>query len=252
MTIISLLLLASLQPHLTSTAHVDVGIVNGTEAKPHSRPYMVSLQKGCKHVCGGFLISDRFVMTAAHCMMKNQKLTTVFGAHDLTKNEGSVCIEVKSYHKHPDFNISTFQNDIMLLRLEKEVKQNDNVKMISIPTQEGDIKPDSACSVAGWGRLSLKGKESKRLMEADVKIIINTACMNKWKNYYSASQMMCVYGNGGRCSGDSGGPLICGDTAVGITSLGGPKVCNSHKRPKVYAKISAHLPWIHCIIGNVK
>ncbi|KAL0160266.1 hypothetical protein M9458_043994, partial [Cirrhinus mrigala] len=47
--------------------HVDVGIVNGTEVKPHSRPYMVSLQKGCKHVCGGFLISDRFVMTAAHC-----------------------------------------------------------------------------------------------------------------------------------------------------------------------------------------
>ncbi|KAL0153229.1 hypothetical protein M9458_051470 [Cirrhinus mrigala] len=69
MTIISLLLLASLLPHLTFTAHVKVGIVNGTEAKPHSRPYMVSLQKNEKHFCGGFLISDDFVLTAAHCLI---------------------------------------------------------------------------------------------------------------------------------------------------------------------------------------
>ncbi|KAL0151357.1 hypothetical protein M9458_053351, partial [Cirrhinus mrigala] len=67
MTIISLLLLASLLPHLTFTAHVNVGIVNGWEAKPHSRPYMVSVQMKDQHICGGFLISDRFVMTAEHC-----------------------------------------------------------------------------------------------------------------------------------------------------------------------------------------
>ncbi|RXN24222.1 complement factor D-like protein [Labeo rohita] len=231
MTIISLLLLTSLLPHLTFTAHVNVGIVNGTEAKPHSRPYMVSLQKG--YVCGGFLISDRFVMTAAHCRKK-------------------VRIGVESYHKHLDFNIHTFQNDIMLLRLEKEVEQNEIVKMISIPTQEGDVKPDSACSVAGWGRLSLKGKKSTCLMEADVKIMNNTECKNRWKKNYLASQMMCVYGHGGSCSGDSGGPLVCGDTAVGVTAFGGRNACNSRERPEVYTKISAYLPWIHSIIANVK
>ncbi len=98
MTIISLLLLASLLPHLIFTgktdyktahysdflrtfnlyllkkltwhslsAHVKMGIVNGTEAKPHSRPYMVSVQSNKEHICGGFLISDEFVLTAAHC-----------------------------------------------------------------------------------------------------------------------------------------------------------------------------------------
>uniref|UniRef100_A0A672LA18 Peptidase S1 domain-containing protein n=1 Tax=Sinocyclocheilus grahami TaxID=75366 RepID=A0A672LA18_SINGR len=64
MTIISLLLLASLT--ISLSARVNVGIVNGTEVKPHSRPYMVSIKKGKTHVCGGFLISDEFVMTAAH------------------------------------------------------------------------------------------------------------------------------------------------------------------------------------------
>ncbi|RXN35886.1 granzyme 1 [Labeo rohita] len=135
---------------------------------------------------------------------------------------------------------------------EKEVEQNEIVKMISIPTQEGDIKPDSVCSVAGWGKLSLKGKKSKRLMEADVKIMNNTERENRWKKNYSASQMMCVYGHGGSCSGDSGGPLVCGDTAVGVTSFGGRNACNSRERPEVYTKISAYLPWIHSIIANVK
>ncbi|KAL1251329.1 hypothetical protein QQF64_019125, partial [Cirrhinus molitorella] len=184
--------------------HVNVGIVNGTEAKPHSRPYMVSLQKGCEHVCGGFLISDKFVMTAAHCREEENNLTAVVGVHDLKqRRRGSDRISVKSYHKHPNFTEiypDSMQNDIMLLRLKKVVKQNKNVKIISIPTKEGDIKAGSDCSVAGWGRLSLKGNMSKRLMEADVKIMNNTECKNKWKKSYSPSQMMCVYGHEGSCN----------------------------------------------------
>uniref|UniRef100_A0A673K8J5 Mast cell protease 4-like n=1 Tax=Sinocyclocheilus rhinocerous TaxID=307959 RepID=A0A673K8J5_9TELE len=244
-------LLSFLVNFLSLSAHVDVGIVNGTEAKPHSRPFMVSLQKNWRHICGGFLISDRFVMTAAHCW-KNEKLTAVVGAHDLRQNKGSVRIGVKSYHMHPKFNMHTLQNDIMLLRLEKEVEQNKNVMKISIPKNERDIKADSVCRVAGWGRLSFKGKKSFRLMEADVKIMNNTECKNKWKDNFSVSQMMCVHGNGGSCSEDGGGPLVCKDTAVGVTSFGDPKICNSHERPEVYIKISAYIPWICSIIANVE
>ncbi|XP_026101462.1 mast cell protease 1-like [Carassius auratus] len=251
MIIISLLLLASLLQHLTFTAHVDVGIVNGTEAKPHSRPFMVSLQKNWRHICGGFLISDRFVMTAAHCW-KNEKLTAVVGAHDLRQNEGYVRIGVKSYHMHPDFNMHTFQNDIMLLRLEKEVELNKNVMKISIPKKERHIEADSVCRVAGWGRLNFKGKKSFRLMEAEVKIMENAECKNKWKDNFSVSEMMCVYGDGGSCSEDGGGPLVCGDTAVGVTSFGDSKICNSRERPEVYIKISPYIPWICSVIANVE
>ncbi|RXN24193.1 complement factor D-like protein [Labeo rohita] len=227
MTIISLLLLASLLPHLTFTAHVDVGIVNGTEAKPHSRPYMVSLQKNNKHICGGFLISDDFVLTAAHCQKGDETLTAVVGAHNLkNENEGSVRIRVKSYHKHPDYSTKTHWNDIMLLRLEKKEENNKNIKKISIPKQERDIKADSVCSVAGWGSLSLNGLASDRLMETKVYIMDNTECEKKWRKNYSVSKMMCTYGFGGSCDGDSGGPLVCGDTAVGVSSFGDSKTCN--------------------------
>ncbi len=87
-----------------------------------------------------------------------------------------------------------------VLQLEKEVEQNKNVMKISIPKKEKDIEADSVCSVAGWGRLSFKGKKSYRLMESDVKIMKNAECKNKWKDNFSASQMMCVYGKGGSCS----------------------------------------------------
>ncbi|XP_003201098.2 duodenase-1 [Danio rerio] len=247
--IISLLLLVSLVPHLTFSAHV--GIVNGTEAKPHSRPYMVSLQKGFQHVCGGFLISEKFVLTAAHCRMGNEILTAVVGAHNLrNRSEKLVRMKVKSYHLHPDFTVKPWRNDVMLLKLVKKVQLNKNVKIISMSKQERDIKPDSACAVAGWGKLSFKGKVSTQLMEAGVKIMNNTECENKWKKIYLPSQMICVYGHGGSCGGDSGGPLVCEDTAVGVTSFGDARVCNSRKRPEVYMKISEFLPWIDSIIGN--
>ncbi|XP_073699752.1 mast cell protease 4-like [Garra rufa] len=253
MAIISLLLLVSLLPHLTFTARVNVGIVNGWEAKPHSRPYMVSVQRNWLHTCGGFLVSDEFVLTAAHCRENSQTLTVVVGAHDLkNKTEGSVYIGVKSYHKHPNFTTEPVMNDIMLLRLEKKVTQNENANWISIPVKEEETVEHSVCSVAGWGRLDTIGSLSSRLMETHVKIMDNTKCENKWgQNDYLASEMMCTYGNGGSCTGDSGGPLVCGKTAVGVTSFGDPDLCNSPKHPEVYMKVSAYLPWIHKFIKNL-
>ncbi|XP_052446170.1 duodenase-1-like isoform X2 [Carassius gibelio] len=252
MTIISLLLLASLLAHLTFTARVNVGIVNGREAKPHSRPYMVSVQVKEQHICGGFLISDRFVMTAAHCLNNSPVVTVVLGAHDLRKkSENSVRYKVDSYHQHPDYTKGSFFNDILLLKLDRIVRLNDNIKWISLPAEGSDIKAGSVCSVTGWGRLETNGKKSDHLMETDVKVMNNMECERKWgKKHFSSSQMMCVHGNGGSCDGDSGGPLVCGNTAVGVTSFGDPARCNSPKQPEVYMKISAYLPWINCILGK--
>ncbi|XP_056112404.1 duodenase-1-like [Rhinichthys klamathensis goyatoka] len=249
--IISLLLLASLLPHLTFTARVNVGIVNGTEARPHSRPYMVSLQKNREHICGGFLISNQFVLTAAHCQIKNEKLTAVVGAHNLkNENEGSVRIGVKSYIKHPDIE----KNDIMLLQLEKKITPSKHVYWISLLKKKNVNKKDPNCSVAGWGRLGMNSPGSDRLMEAYVKIMDYATCKKKWKRQQKklGSKMMCAYGDCGSCEGDSGGPLVCGDTAVGVTSFGDPEHCNSPNKPNVYTKISPYLKWIHKNMRNVK
>ncbi|XP_067252995.1 granzyme B(G,H)-like [Chanodichthys erythropterus] len=251
--IISLLLLASLMPHLlTFTAHVNVDIVNGKEAKPHSRPYMVSLQKNRNHICGGFLISDQFVLTAAHCWGGKEVLTVVVGAHDLRNGKRSDRIGVKSYIPHPNYKLTPIQNDIMLLKLEKKVKLNNNVRLISLPRGGEDVGTDIVCIVAGWGRDALNGTRSNRLMEANMTTINQADCQRRWGSTFLASQMICAYGGGGSCKGDSGGPLVCGDTAVGVTSFVYRYLCNSPEHPNVYTKISAFIQWIRKEIGNIK
>ncbi|XP_056304550.1 granzyme-like protein 1 [Danio aesculapii] len=254
--IISLLLLVSLVPHLTFTAHVS--IVNGNEAEPHSRPYMVSIQRNSQHICGGFLITEQFVLTAAHCLKKDEKLTVVVGAHNLkNKTEGSVHLNVTSYHRHKHYKYTPLKNDIMLLKLEKKVNLIKTVALISIPKKKDKkvINANTACSVAGWGTKETNGPTSDLLLEAKVKIMEDKNCQKLWnKNglnsdlQYSVSKMMCTHGHGGSCNGDSGGPLVCENIAVGVTSFGNPDACNSAILPNVYTRISAYLDWIAKII----
>ncbi|XP_056303720.1 duodenase-1-like [Danio aesculapii] len=244
---ISLLLLVSLVPDLTFTTHVS--IEDGTEAKPHSRPYMVSLQYYRQHICGGFLITEEFVLTAAHCWKKSDILTVVVGAHDLRKKCNS--FKVLSYIQHPDYNSNTFENDIMLLKLMKRVTLSNNVGLISLPKNGEDVKADTLCSVAGWGTLWMNGPVPNRLREAETIIVNDAECKHRWESLYKASKMICAYGHGGTCNGDSGGPLVCNNTAVGVTSYGDPYLCNSRLFPEVYTRISTYLSWIHKITGNV-
>uniref|UniRef100_A0A673KQV9 Granzyme B(G,H)-like n=1 Tax=Sinocyclocheilus rhinocerous TaxID=307959 RepID=A0A673KQV9_9TELE len=198
MTIISLLLLVSLT--ISLSARVNVGIVNGTEVKPHSRPYMVSIKKDKTHVCGGFLISDEFVMTAAHCW-----------------NGGCV-----------------FE-----LQLQRKLNLNNYVKWISLPKVGEDVEADTICSVAGWGQLQTNGQNSNRLMEASV--------VDRYSIWHFSDVLIWV-----SSQYSSGGPLVCGHTAVGITAFGYRLQCNSPQYPNVYTKISPYLQWINRIIRNVK
>ncbi|XP_052394509.1 granzyme B(G,H)-like [Carassius gibelio] len=246
MTIISLLLLASLLPHLTFTAHVNVGIVNGNEAKPHSRPYMVSIQFYGEHICGGSLISDQWVLTAAHCWKRNQTLTVVVGAHDLRESNISDHIGVKFYIQHKSYSVDFNFNDIMLLKLQEKVNINNNyVKPISLPKNKEDVEANTLCSVAGWGQLKIEGQKSHRLMEANMTIMNKSECQKSWRMKFSETQMMCAHGYGGSCRFDSGGPLVCGHTAIGVTAFGYKLLCNSPKKPNVYIKISEYIPWIN-------
>uniref|UniRef100_A0A673JM59 Si:dkey-78l4.13 n=1 Tax=Sinocyclocheilus rhinocerous TaxID=307959 RepID=A0A673JM59_9TELE len=231
-------------------ASVQVGIVNGTEAKPHSRPYMVSVQSYNKHKCGGFLVSEQFVMTAAHCFKEGEKLTVVVGAHDYTHS--SRHMDVKFYHIHPGYESKRLLNDIMLLQLHEKVNKSKNVNWISIPKKNKDIKTKVKCSVAGWGKKNTKGAASAKLMEVDVTIIDAKECKKYWGKNYSTSRMVCAGGRGGFCQGDSGGPLVCNNLAVGVVSFNELNNCNSPKLPNVYTKISKFLSWIKAILEGVK
>ncbi|XP_038863265.1 granzyme H-like [Salvelinus namaycush] len=104
---------------LSSAGASESGIVGGKIAKPHSRPYMVSLQHRGYRVCGGMLIREDFVLTSAHCLEGAYPLTVVLGAHDLTEEEKKSRqeIQVVHHHRHPlHRQYSQHTYDIMLLQ----------------------------------------------------------------------------------------------------------------------------------------
>uniref|UniRef100_A0A3B3VP82 Granzyme 3, tandem duplicate 3 n=1 Tax=Poecilia latipinna TaxID=48699 RepID=A0A3B3VP82_9TELE len=224
------------------------GITGGKVAKPHSRPYMASLQIQGHHVCGGMLIRKDYVLTAAHCKDCYKDITVVLGAHNISKKEESQQrINVKKYHVHPQFEANQYEYDIMLLKLEKNAKVNNNVKTIDLATKNEDIPANTNCEVAGWGKTGPTKPISDVLMETTESIQFSFECKHIWKTYFNSTHMICTKFNkktGGICQGDSGGPLICNSRVQGIAAFTLEKQCDDPKHPHVFTKVRSFLQWI--------
>uniref|UniRef100_A0A8C9R5N9 trypsin n=1 Tax=Scleropages formosus TaxID=113540 RepID=A0A8C9R5N9_SCLFO len=222
---------------------LDSGIVNGRAARPHSRPYMASVQQDDNHICGGFLVSESFVMTAAHCST-GKNLTVLLGTQDLRKKQGSVRIRVKFYHFYPGYDDVLLRNDILLLQLE-EPARGGTIQKIALPKKDRDVKPKTLCSVAGWGKTKDRGPVQQHLMEANVTAVDRKVCKTAWGARVTAN-MLCAGG-----SGDSGGPLVCKNAAEGIVSFFEKGECGSPTKPNVYTQVSRYLPWIKSIMKSI-
>uniref|UniRef100_A0A672IPI7 trypsin n=1 Tax=Salarias fasciatus TaxID=181472 RepID=A0A672IPI7_SALFA len=224
----------------------ESNIVAGRVAKPHSRPYMASLQFNGAHSCGGILIREDFVLTAAHCKYPKEMMV-VLGGHNITaKEKTQQRIEVARYHLHPKFT-GQYEYDIMLLQLKKKAKLNKYVKTIGIPNKNGKTPANINCAVAGWGRTGENMPPSDVLRETTEKIQFSFECKNIWGIYFNSDHMMCTKFNkkkGGVCEGDSGGPLICNNKVEGITAYTKQCECSNPHYPHVFTKVNYFSSWI--------
>ncbi|XP_007537512.2 mast cell protease 8-like [Erinaceus europaeus] len=241
-----LLFMASLLP-----CGADGGEISwGREATPHSRPYMASISHShdgeVKRNCGGFLVREDFVLTAAHCRERNMSVT--LGAHNLNKNEkNQQVIPVFQAFLHKSYSLLKRDNDIMLLKLRYKARLTSAVKLISLPSREDWEKPGQVCSVAGWGRTS-NGRYPSKLREVELQVQAGEKCQRLFR-YFNASTQLCVGSPGDRkCAGagDSGGPLVCGNVAKGIVSYG---LEEPERPPEVFTKVSSYLDWIDRIMN---
>ncbi|XP_014941695.1 granzyme H isoform X1 [Acinonyx jubatus] len=254
-----LLLLALLLPLEARTAapshpihqpFLSEEIIGGHEAKPHSRPYMVFVQflvGNSKKRCGGALVNEDFVLTAAHCLGSSINIT--LGAHNIKKQEKTQqIIPVRRAIPHPDYNPKNYSNDIMLLQLVKKAKLTAAVRPLGLPKGKDRVRPGQVCSVAGWGRMAM-GTLATTLQVVELIVQEDRECRSRFRGYYMGATQICV-GDPKKMKtsfkGDSGGPLVCNNVAQGTFSYGN----GNGTPPGVFDKVSHFLPWIKRIMKH--
>uniref|UniRef100_A0A4W2E1K6 Peptidase S1 domain-containing protein n=1 Tax=Bos indicus x Bos taurus TaxID=30522 RepID=A0A4W2E1K6_BOBOX len=153
-------------------------IIEGTESKPHSRPYMAYLQivtwDGKQKACGGFLIRRDFVLMAAHCA--GRSVTVTLGAHNLQKKEDTwQRLEVIKQFPYPKYE-HVGLHDIMLLKLKEKANLTLAVGTIPLPSHFTFIHPGIMCRVAGWGQTAVNEPASSTLQEVKLRLMEPRAC----------------------------------------------------------------------------
>ncbi|XP_074838184.1 granzyme B(G,H)-like [Carettochelys insculpta] len=233
-------------------------IIGGREVMPHSRPYMalVTIQsQRDKRSCGGFLIREDVVVTAAHCNCNLRNITVLLGAHDIALGQQDEPqrqqILVRRRIPHPEYNDEMFQNDIMLLQLKEKAKLSRAIATISVSKKKA--KEGSVCSVAGWGRTSSKAKVQPvtTLQEVELKVMSSDLCHSLFHQYYVPSKMLCMGDPKKRKAsfqGDSGGPLICDGKVKGVVSYGR----DDGSPPRVFTRVSEYVLWIRKTLRHLR
>jgi secreted trypsin-like serine protease len=229
-------------------------IVGGQKAVPYSWPWLVSLQFDGNHFCGGTLIDEYHVLTAAHCLqdqdMYNSRLTVVAGLYAQSQLDPQRIQrkQIANIINHVGYDENTNKDDIAIIRLTSPVTLNSYVNFACLPGTDPAINENVI--VAGWGTTSFEGNLSDDLLQANV--LVMDVCQYVYD--FDVRKQICA-GNPqytkDSCQGDSGGPLmyeVNGQwTLSGVVSYGDE--CAKLYYPGVYTRVSYYTPWIRSVIS---
>ncbi|NXX23532.1 CTRL protease, partial [Podargus strigoides] len=242
-------------PAVSPSVQYSERIINGQTAVSGSWPWQVSLQtRSGSHFCGGSLINENWVVTAAHCEFNPYSHVVVLGEHDRSSSAESV--QVKTVAKavtNPSWNSNTHNNDIALLKLSSPAQLGPRVAPVCLAPTNLALPSNLQCVTTGWGRTSVTSQAlAVRLQQVTLPLIAQSQCTQHWGNRITSS-MLCAGGAGASsCHGDSGGPLVYqnGDvwTLIGIVSWGST-TCNV-RTPAVYTRVSQFRTWIDQVVAQ--
>ncbi|CAI9718205.1 S1 type peptidase [Octopus vulgaris] len=225
-------------------------IVGGSNAQQCEFPHMVFVDiktKNSGSLCGGTLISDKWVLTAAHCVKGDVvKVEANFGSTH--KFNASKVIKVKQWIPHPKYRkTNTVINDVAVLELAEKVPFTKCIAPLALPNK-GDTF-NGTCIAVGWGKTGNEGILPDHLQKTRINVMSTSQCQ-KTASGISAEQHICVGDNKFKgknvCGGDSGGGLVCrrkSDNAYVVAGVAS-YVLDCNKGLGVYANTANFIDYI--------
>ncbi|XP_069840789.1 serine protease 33-like [Dendropsophus ebraccatus] len=239
-------------------------IVGGADAAEGAWPWQAGILMSGNPICGGSLISDQWVLSAAHCFDSSRspsQYSVILGAHRLDNlNSNSLIVGVDRIVIHPQFRSPSSGSDIALLQLSRRVTYTRYIHPVCIPSASMVFLPGTSCYVTGWGRIQSDAflGSPRTLQEVMLPLISRESCDQMYHigsgtsanvAIIQSDQICAGYQTGQRdsCTGDSGGPLVCRMNGywyqAGIVS--GGEDCALPNRPGVYTYVPVYESWIN-------
>lgn len=234
-------------------------VIAGTEARVGEFPFMGLIKYEIPEVrCGAALVTNRFMVTAAHCFKSNVKpVEVLLGTIDVTDAD-PVLYPIAKVTRHPEYNKQTKLNDIAMIQLGQTVAMNDNVQPICLYTGLIDLEETQNLILMGWGVVDTETmKSSNSLLKGDVSIVLRSTCQALYEaqefTIKLSEKQLCAVGKTkidglvtDGCQGDSGGPLVMLQDKkyylVGVVSTG--TGCGSDATAGIYTRVASYLNWI--------
>ena len=231
-------------------------IVGGNQAIIEQHPYQVSLKyiDDGKHFCGGTIIDEEWIVTAAHCLEGEsiEDFKVAAGITGITQSHQNRTVEL--FINHPGYNSTTNDNDIALIKLSSPLTFDNKVQQIAYATKDDDtnglLDAGTTATVSGWGDTMEDGVASTTLLAVNIPITLFSVANAAYNNALTSNMLAAGLAVGGKdaCQGDSGGPLVVpnsDNTAVilaGVVSFGDG--CARPNKYGIYAKVSEYAEWI--------
>ncbi|XP_020799632.1 serine protease snake [Drosophila serrata] len=239
-------------------------IVDGTPAEPKEFPHAARLghrdaNNEIKWFCGGTLISNRIVLTAAHCFYTNLGAVNVVRLGELEFDTDTDDAEPEDFGvsrliEHEEYRDPALYHDIGMVRLDREVKFNLYKHPACLPFDDGE--QHETFIAIGWGQKAFARKESKKLLKVQLRgygqrCLETTDANEELPNGFNTTIQLCIGSkdNKDTCNGDSGGPALayhkvftCMYHVMGITS--GGVSCSTPDIPSAYTRVHYYLDWI--------
>jgi len=243
-------------------------IVGGTDAKLGEFPWQAGLslvRSGggvARLMCGGTILTDKAVLTAAHCLhhppSRYHVLVGILYSSLDTQQDHQQSLIVEKFIKHPEYNSRTYKNDIGLVLVRSPYGQgiwwSDYVLPVCLPKHSYDhfYKENTEGTVSGWGLVEEGDSDQATVLQhVDIEVQDLTECQDSYSTTLVTENQFCAgQRSGGRdsCSGDSGGPFTTHDISsgkhfvTGVVSFG--VGCGRSQYPGVYTRVDKYLPWI--------